>query len=148
VCSEKRRRRRFSIWLRLFGPESTILCHRPQKLKDSNPRPCATPPLPPKDSNQRPCATPPLTPQSFGHTTMHYITIDPKKTKIYLLLVHPGSWVSKSLCLLQTRALLFTHLADKASIFWQNVNCGTFPFVTQYSTCQDWNHVLIAEVWF
>jgi hypothetical protein len=37
-----------------------------------------------KDSNRRPCTTPPLTPKSqrFEQKTMHYTTIDPKKSKI------------------------------------------------------------------
>jgi hypothetical protein len=70
-----------------------------QKVKDSNPRPCTTPPLTPKirthdhalhhhwpqkdkDLNPRPCTTPPLTPKIRTHDHALHHTIDSKKTKI------------------------------------------------------------------
>jgi hypothetical protein len=79
VCRAKDRRC-FSIWLRLFGPESTILCHWPPKsqrfeTKTMHYTTIDTPkfrthdhslhhhwPQKYKDSNQRPCTTPPLIP--------------------------------------------------------------------------------------
>jgi hypothetical protein len=100
VCSATDRRRCFSIWLCLFGPESTILCHWRTKSQRFEPKTMHYTTIDPQDSNPRPCTTPLLTPKSqrfepktmhyttidpqiFQPTTMHYTTIDSKKTKIW-----------------------------------------------------------------
>jgi hypothetical protein len=96
----------------LFGGHFTTALrhHWPQKAKDSNPRPCTTPPLTPKskrfepttmhyatmnpkkvkDSKPRPCTTPTLTPkcQIFEPTNMHYATIAPKRQRFEPTTMH------------------------------------------------------------
>jgi hypothetical protein len=79
--------------------------HWHKKVKDSNPRPCTTPPLTPKfkDSNPRSTGPPnvnsnpygnaphhhwPPKSQRFDYKTMHYITTNPKKLRFEPTTMH------------------------------------------------------------